>query len=112
MLDAERDIIILGTLIGLSALLWRWRLVRFILLGAAAALDSAYILFILAMSLIPGERQETYIPFMFLFYISIPIVAATLFAFFARGKKIWHYFGLGCAIFMGLPFFLLFDWFV
>jgi len=48
------------------------------------------------------EYGETIFIFPLTFWISISILAAAavIFAFFARGKKIWRYFCLGCAIFM------------
>jgi len=111
MMDGERDIIILVFLLGAAIILWRWRFIRFFLLGAAALLDASYIIVIMAFSLVPGHNETVYIfPRMFWIYISLPAGAAVIFALFARGKKIWHYFWLACAIFMGLPFFLLLNW--
>jgi len=97
----------------LAILLRKQKILHYILLSLPVVLNFPIMFVGVVMSFVPGHGSDY--PLIIPIFIVITgglIMSAIIFAFWIKGKKIWHYFWFGWAIFLGFPVFLLMNWFV
>jgi len=100
-------------LVVLAILMREVKILHYVLLCVAAAINLPLIFMMILMSFVPGHGSDYPLIVPLSFFVSGGmIVSVIIFIFFAGEKRIWRYFWLGWVIFMGFPFFLLLNWFV
>jgi len=113
MIYPERDVMIFSAFVFLALILKKFKIIHYLMLYAAAILDIPYIELTISMSLATEWGFGFWYLVLMALFAGLAFAVTALFSFRAKNEtaayhyRLWHYFALGCIIFMGMPFALL-----